>query len=69
MIKSDKLSKEVRKFNLKDTVQEKIKDFMSRFTIDAENRRRKEYNARVDAGQAEKKVKYLHTYKGTKFDR
>ena len=42
---------------------------MSRFTIDAENRRRKEYNARVDAGQAEKKVKYLHTYKGTKFDR
>ena len=29
----------------------------------------KEYNARVDAGQAKEKVKYLHTYKGTKFDK
>lgn len=69
MIKSEKLSKEVRKFNLKDKVQKKIKDFMDRFTIDAENKRRKEYNARVDAGQAKEKVKYLHTYKGTRFDK
>ena len=69
MINADKLDSKRRKNNFVEKAKEKYNKFMERFTIDAENERRKIYNARVDAGKAEKKVSYLNTYKGTRFDK
>ena len=68
-MKIDTTSLQRRLYNFGKKTKDKTRKFMDRFTIDAENKIRKKYNARVDAGKAKKKVKYLHTYKGTKFDK